>query len=119
MKSNLELFRTESTLTPKQLSLLLNMSVHTYNAIEKERIPLPFEIGEMLAIIYSVSRDRLISDTVTENDLRGAHKLSSLNESEKFSLALYMLTGSMDSKCLYRKINEKKQSIRSQSIDDK
>jgi DNA-binding XRE family transcriptional regulator len=119
MKNNLKLFRTESGLTPKQLSLLLNMSVHTYNAIERDRIPLPFEIGEMLSGIYLVSSDKLMSDTVTANDLSGAHKLAALDESEKFDLALYTLTGSRDMRCLYRKINAKKQSILSHSIDDK
>jgi len=119
MNNNLKLFRTQSRLTPKQLSLLLNISVHTYNAIERDRIPIPFEIGEMLSIIYSVSRDKLISGTVTENDLSIAHKLAALEDSEKIEVVLYTLTGSRDKKCMYRKINNIKQSILSHSIDAK
>ena len=111
MKNNLELFRTESGLTPKQLSLLLNMSVHTYNAIERDRLPLPVEIGEMLAIIYSVSRDKLMSDDLTEGDLNGSRKLAPLDESQKFDAALYALTGSKDKKCLYRKLEKIKANI--------
>ena len=108
MKNNLELFRTESGLTPKQLSLLLNMSVHTYNAIERDRLPLPMEIGEMLAIIYSVSRDKLLSANLSDSDLNGAHKLAPLDESQKFDAALYALTGSKDKKYLYRKLEKRK-----------
>lgn len=111
MKNNLELFRTESGLTPKQLSLLLNMSVHTYNAIERDRLPLPMEIGEMLAIIYSVSRDKLLSANLSDSDLNGAHKLTPLDESQKFDAALYALTGSKDKKCLYRKLEKIKANI--------
>ena len=111
MKNNLELFRTESGLTPKQLSLLLNMSVHTYNAIERDRLPLSLEIGEMLAIIYSVSRDKLMSDDLTESGLNGSREFAHLDESQKFDAALYALIGSSDKKCLYRKLEKRKTDL--------
>lgn len=111
IKNNLELFRTEAGMTPKQLSLLLNMSVHTYNAIERNRIPMPPEIGIMLAIIYSVTREKLTADTITLTDLNGAHQLIGLDACERFEVALYALTGSKDRKNLYRRIKETKFNI--------
>ena len=102
--------RERSNLTTKQLSKLLNISTHTYWAMEQGKITFRPEILEMLARIYGIQwPDSDISQEVILNSI--ATEFGMLNEDERFLQAMKNLTGEDNRKLSFRKIERVKNDI--------
>lgn len=102
--------RERSNLTSKQLSKLLNISTHTYWAMEQGKITFRPEILEMLARIYGIQwPDSDISQEVILNSI--ATEFGMLNEDERFLQAMKNLTGEDNRKLSFRKIERVKNDI--------
>ena len=102
--------RERSNLTPKQLSKLLNISTHTYWAMEQGKITFRPEILEMLARIYGIQWP--VSDISQEVILNSiATEFGMLNEDERFLQAMKNLTGEDNRKLSFRKIERVKNEI--------
>ena len=113
MSNNLSELRRISMLTPKELSVLLNITVHTYIAMEQEKISFSAEIILMLAKIYGIPTHYLFEDiSVNRKEIEKIlRKFSECNENERFSLALTNLIGENDGTHIYKKIRKMKSEI--------
>ena len=114
MKTNLKEFREKSLLTAKQLSILLNVSVHTYIAMEQDKFSLSPEIIIMIAKIYQMPTHFLFEDSILNQEEIDAIMInfSKLpNEEKRFQLAVKNLTGGVVEKSLHRQIRKLKNQI--------
>lgn len=111
--NNLAYFREVSGATPKQLARLLNVSVHTYRALEQERISILQLHLRMLGKIYSISPDSFIVsiEQVSESTLNCLQKLSTLTEEQRYSVLCNNLTDGLCSKVTYRDVRKAKEKI--------
>ena len=102
--------REKSKLTLKQLSRLLNISVHTYWAMEQGKILFRTEIIEMLSKIYQV---RLFDSNLNQDAVLEIVEMNfaSLDEKERFFHAMENLTGEGSYKSSYRKVENVKNDI--------
>lgn len=113
MSNNLELFREKFGLTAKQLSILLNVTVHTYKAMEQNKVSLSPEIIIMLSKIYEVPTHFLFEDmnvNISKINL-ASEQFVGLDEDCKFSKAFKNLTGECIGKSMYRQIRIAKAQI--------
>lgn len=113
MENNLKEFREMSRLTPKQLSILLNISVYTYLAIEQNKFTLSEELIIMISRIYHIPVDFIFKTTeydITqiEAELSG---FAVLDDEGRFRKAIRNLTGQDVSKSVYRQIRNVKAQI--------
>lgn len=102
--------REQSNLTPKQLSRLLNITVHTYHAMEQGKISFRPDIIEMLSRIYQVQ----ITDSGENQDgelKRIGEAFGTLSEEDRFFKAMENLTGTGSYQPSYRKVAKVKQNI--------
>ena len=113
MSNNLQELRRISKLTPKELSVLLNITVHTYIAMEQEKFSFSAEIIVMLAKIYGIPTHFIFEDiSINRKEIESAlQKFSECEENERFSLALTSLIGENDGTHVYKKIRKVKSEI--------
>ena len=118
MKNNLKHYRIASGLTPKQLSVLLCMTVHSYIGMEQERRSILPENSVMLARIYCIPETAIVGDC--ENiDYTEILRLSALDEEERFEHAFVNLTGEKRQKFYLSQIRKTRDLIIDQLTDDK
>lgn len=118
MKNNLKHYRIASGLTPKQLSVLLCMTVHSYIGMEQERRSILPENSAMLARIYRIPETAIMGDC-ENTDYTEMLRLSALDEEERFERAFVNLTGEKRQKFYISQIRKTRDLINDQSIDDK
>ena len=84
--NNLRYFREISGVTFKQLSKLLNVTVHTYIGFEQEKITIPLEIVVMLSKIYDISADEIFVPTeeLKKSTEDTVCKYSNLDDEQRF-----------------------------------
>lgn len=113
MSNNLRLLREIAKLTPKELSILLNITVHTYIAIEQEKFSFSPEIILMLSKTYQIPTHFLFeSIEINQKEIEAAlQKFAMCDEKERFSLALTNLIGDNDGRNIHKKIRKVKESI--------
>lgn len=111
--NNLAYFREISGATSKQLARLLNVSVHTYRALEQERISISRLHLQMLSKIYSVNPDSFIVsiEQISELTLDTLQNLSTLTEEQRYSVLCNNLTDGLCSKVTYRDVRKVKEKI--------
>ncbi len=95
MNNNLKLFRTLSGFTPKELAKLLNVTAHTYNAFENDRMTVSKEIEIMLGKIYDVSVDTLwlSQESLPQDTRQKIGEMSELTSDSRWNLAVNRLFG--------------------------
>jgi transcriptional regulator with XRE-family HTH domain len=100
-------------LSPKQLALLLNVSVHTYKAIEDGLFSVSPEIVVMLSQIYRIPLDYFKMDSPKDalNQIEISNDYKSMGEQERFLAISYNLVGVGTEKDLNRRIRNKKRQI--------
>lgn len=100
-------------LSPKQLALLLNISVHTYKAIEDGWFSVSPEIVVMLSQIYRIPLDYFKMDSSTDvlNQIQISNDYKSMDEQGRFLVVSHNLVGVRGGKDLNRKIRSKKRQI--------
>lgn len=111
--NNLRYFRDISGVTPKQLSKLLNATVHTYIGFEQEKITIPSETVVMLSKIYGISVDEIFVpteelDRSTEDTVR---KYSELDDEQRFKVLCGNLTDGEKTNVTYRDVSKIRQAI--------
>lgn len=113
MSNNLKELREASMLSPKELSILLNVTVHTYIAMEQDKFSVAPEIKVMLSKIYGIPQEYLLDGlSIKCKEVEDAlNKLSICSENERFSLALTNLIGKIEDKHISKKIRKLKINI--------
>lgn len=111
--NNLKYFREISGVTSKQLSKLLNVTVHTYIGFEQEKITIPLEIVVMLSKIYDISADEIF---VPKEELKKATEdtvcnYSTLDDEQRFKVLCSNLTGGEKNDVTYRDVRRIKNTI--------
>lgn len=114
MANHMFLFRQCSQATAKQLSRLLNISVHTYYYYEKGRMDVPHEIVMLLSLIYKVPAEYILCDNLAADDdvLGPARHLAQLDEAERYKTMISHLTQSNQDKITYRLVRQIKDAFR-------
>ncbi len=100
-------------LSPKQLALLLNISVHTYKAIEDGLFSVSPEIVIMLSQIYRIPLEYFKMDSSEDivNQIYISNDYKTMDEQERFLAVSNNLVGVGAEKDLTRKIRNKKRQI--------
>ena len=113
MSNNLPELRRISKLTPKELSILLNITVHTYIALEQEKVSFSAEIVVMLAKIYKIPTHYLFEDiSINWKEIdRALQQFSECDKKDRFSVALTNLIGQNDGTYVHKKIRKVKSEI--------
>lgn len=114
MANNLLLLRESSKATPKQLSRLLNISVHTYYYYEKGRMDVPYEIIMLLSLIYNIPADYVSNDDIDANDdvMESVRSLAQFDDTERYERMICNLMQSNQSKITYRNVRKIKDTFR-------
>ena len=113
MENNLRKFMEKSLLTPKQLSRLLNISVHTYIAMEQDKCSISTETIIMISKIYKIP-SRFLFENLEKNEQEIDHAMevfAKLEENDRFLLAMKNLTNEEVGKSIYRQIRRVKMQI--------
>lgn len=119
MANNLRYLRELTNISGTELAKLLNISAHTYYAIENDKISFPEEIIIMISKIYQVSTAELFSCDL-QNDIDLFRKLvewAEMNREVRYAKAFQNLTGEEMSKHPYKQIRKSKSKIRSIKTD--
>jgi DNA-binding XRE family transcriptional regulator len=100
-------------LTPKELSVLLNITVHTYIAIEQEKFSLSEEIVVMLAKIYQIPTHLVCENNAFSQKevVSSLAKFALCDGKERFRLALTNLIGETNDTHVIFKIRKAKKQI--------
>lgn len=100
-------------LSPKQLALLLNISVHTYKAIEDGLFSVSPEIVVMLSQIYRIPLEYFKMDSSEDivNQIYISNDYKTMDEQERFLAVSNNLVGVDAEKDLTRRIRNKKRQI--------
>lgn len=101
--------RETAQLSLKQMSRLLNISAHTYWAMEQGKIKIPQEILAMLFKIYLIPHELKLDKKIILEKI--GTFFSSSNESERFYCAMKNLCGEGSYQADYRKIKKIKDEI--------
>lgn len=114
MANNLLLLRQYSKATPKQLSRLLNISVHTYYYYEKGRMDIPYEIIMLLSLIYRIPAEYVSQDGLEANEdvLDAVRVLAQLDDPERYKRMICNLMQSNQSTITYRQVRQIKDMFR-------
>ena len=117
--NNLKYFRELADVTPKQLSKLLNVTVHTYIGFEQEKNTIPAEILLMLGKVYSIDPTEI---SIPQNELNTKTKTvisgySTLTEDKKIEVFCYNLTGKRKNNLTFCDIKRIKQEITKELMD--
>lgn len=114
MANNLLLLRQYSKATPKQLSRLLNISVHTYYYYEKGRMDIPYEIIMLLSLIYRIPAEYVSHDGLEANEdvLDAVRVLAQLDDAERYKRMICNLMQSNQSQITYRQVRKIKDTFR-------
>ena len=121
MENNLRKFREKSLLTPKQLSRLLNISVHTYIAMEQDKCSISTETIIMISKIYKIP-SRFLFENLEKNEQeidQAMEVFAKLEENDRFILAMKNLTNDEVGKSIYRQIRKVKMQIYDEINKDK
>lgn len=110
---NLIKIRKLSNVSPKMLSKLLNVTVHTYLAFEQEKMVIPKEIIKMLSLVFRADEEIILdsSKQLSDKDTEQLIKISSLSDEEKLK---YLASGILEENITinYRNISNIKRKIR-------
>ena len=100
-------------LSPKQLALLLNISVHTYKAIEDGLFSVSPEIVVMLSQIYRIPLEYFKMDSSEDivPQIYISNEYKTMDEQERFLAVSSNLVGVSAEKDLTRRIRNKKRQI--------
>ena len=113
MENNLRYFRETTNISVIELAKLLNISVHTYRAIENNKITVPGELIIMIGKIYKIATYQIFENNI-QRDYSLAKQLyqwSMLEKGERFALAFFNLTGEAISCQPYKQIRKVKNEI--------
>lgn len=79
--------RQITEISPKIISKLLNVTVHTYNAYEQERMTPPPEVIKMLSMMYRIDESLLTAESVCidEHSMAKLQVIENLSETDKLS----------------------------------
>lgn len=113
--NNLKYLRELSGTTPNQLAKLLNISVHSYKALEQGRLTLSKIHVLMLGKIFSIDHNIFLVpiEKIDEPTINKIHSLSSMSEEQRYEILCGNLT---DGKCLkvtYRDVRKAKEKLES------
>ena len=103
--------RKESRLSLRQMSKLLNVRAHTYNAMEQGIIDFDSEIVGMLCLIYKIPNTAIYEKRLL---LSIRNEFGQLKEEERFFVAMKNITGEGSYNSNYKKIRQIKDNIRNQ-----
>lgn len=110
---NLIKIRKLANVSPKILSKLLNVTVHTYIAFEQERMIMPKEILKMLSLVFRIDEETIFdsSKQLSDKDTEQLIKISLLSDEEKLK---YLASGILEENITinYRNISNIKRKIR-------
>lgn len=98
--NNLRFMREKSNVPAKTIVALLNITVHTYYGIEKDRVVLSPIHKVMLARIYAISEEDICvsRNNISEIAKKTVYTLSCLDEEEQKNILNYNLSGQCISK---------------------
>lgn len=111
--NNLKYLRELSGITPKQLAKLLNVSVHTYKALEQGRLSISKTYLQMLGKIYSVELNVFLVpiEEIGESTIEKMYRLSCLTEEQRYAVLCNNLTDGNCSNVTYRDVRKVKEKL--------
>lgn len=108
---NLIKIRKFANVSPKMLSKLLNVTVHTYVAYEQGKMTPPPEIIKMIAMLYNIDEAVISNSYVDESLIARLDELAQMNNEDKYKLLSFRILGN-DSVPNYRSIRTVKDNIK-------
>lgn len=112
-ENNLKIVREKFLLSRKQIAALLQITVHSYGAIEEGKLIVTPEILAVLSKIYGIPKSFFLEDYEKISCVLDEHTIlfNQLNEEERYQKAFKNLVGDLPGTSPYKQIFKARQQI--------